>query len=120
MIEPLADAMSTRLPLVVGSVEYADPVLTISGDEWSLSVVCPWRLTSSGELLAALGLEGADAAVEQLVGSELEMVDAKTDLKDPVFEFSGGRRLEVFADTNVDPWVMHLDDLVFVGMASDP
>jgi hypothetical protein len=44
MSERFVDIVSAQLPLTIDETTYVDPVLTLAGIEWSLSVVCLWRL----------------------------------------------------------------------------
>lgn len=37
---------------------------------------------------------------------------------DPTFRLTGNLCLEIFSDTDYDPWVMRLPKITFVGMAS--
>jgi hypothetical protein len=115
MSERFVDIVSEQLPLKIQEATYADPVLTLAGAEWSLSVVCPWRLRAEEGLITAFGGDDAEAQVARLVGGELTGLSATGDLGDPIFDLSGGLQLEVFGDTDLDPWVMRLPSHTFVG-----
>lgn len=103
------------LPLKVLGLEVGDPVLTVFGDDWSLSLVCPWTLDGPG-LFTSWEAEDIERAANTLVGRRLEDVSARdSDATDPVFRFSGGLRLKVLADTDLDPWAMMVPGHVVIG-----
>lgn len=109
------DLISAALPLVVGGIDVNDPVLTLYGDEWSLSVVCPWRLQGPG---VEIDWESAsiEAVVLTLMGRTLESVSAAEDITlDPTFHFSGSVELAVRADTDLDPWALAVPGIVVTG-----
>lgn len=123
MIEELRASVSALLPLRVGELEFNDPVVVLAGSKWSLSIVCPWRLTRGGALVTSIEDPGAEAHLRELVGASIVEIVAQTGwgtARDPAFVFADGARLELFADTDLDPWVMRLPDKTFVGSASDP
>ncbi len=123
MIDNLREAVSALVPLRVDGVEFNDPVVVLAGPNWSLSIVCPWRLRRGGALLTSIEDPGAEARLGELVGATITDVVAQTSrgtAGDPVFVFADGARLELFADTDLDPWVMRLPEETFVGSASDP
>jgi len=118
MSEHFVDIVSARLPLAIEQATYADPVLAFAGPDWSLSIACPWRLRGEDGVISAFGAHDAEARVSSLAGGELIGISATGELGDPIFELSGGLQLEVFADTDLDPWVMRLPSHTFVGTAS--
>jgi hypothetical protein len=118
MSERFVDIVSAYLPLAIEEARYADPVLTLAGPEWSLSVVCPWRLRGEDGLITGFAHDDAESCVVSLRGGNIVGVRATGELGDPIFDLSGGTRLEVFADTDVDPWVMRLATHTFVGTGS--
>jgi hypothetical protein len=123
VFEELQNLISPSLPLRVSSVEFHDPTAVLAGSEWSLAITCPWRVTRGGALVTSPSDPHAAARLGDLVGGAIASLrDRSGDdtPADPVFVFSDGARLELFADTDVDPWVMHLPGAVFVGSASRP
>ena len=42
------DAIVQALPLTIQGVEVMDPVLTLFGDGWSLTLMCPWTVEGPG------------------------------------------------------------------------
>lgn len=60
--------------------------------------------------------------INELVGSDIIAIVAQSlTLKaDPVFILSDGRKLEVFSDQYLDPWVMRLPGMTFVASPTDP
>jgi hypothetical protein len=121
MIDKIGEALSALVPLKLEEVEYTDPMVVLSGARWSLSVACPWRLMRDCGLETSYGDEGAAAALDRLVGASvvaLRARDASSSPADIQVEFDDGAVLDVFVDTDVDPWVLRLPDDTFVGSAS--
>lgn len=80
-----------------------DPVLAVYGDEWSLTVMCPWKLTGPG-LATDWESDLIEVDALTLVARTLESICAAGDVAvDPRFQFSGGVELAVRADTDLDP-----------------
>jgi len=122
MIEELRTAISGLLPLQVRELEFNDPVVVLTGPDWSISIVCPWRLTRGGALVTSIEDPNAEARLRDLVGASIVDVGAQASASasgDPVFVFADGARLEIFSDTDLDPWVVRLPNKTFVGSASD-
>jgi hypothetical protein len=123
MINDLRTSLSALLPLRIDGLEFNDPVVVLIGANWSLSIVCPWRLTRGGALVASIEDPSAEAHLRDVVGGAITDVipqSAGGASPDPVFVFADGARLELFSDTDLDPWVMRLPDKTFVGAASRP
>ena len=107
--QPEIDA---ELPVTVAEVAYNDPILTVSGPQWSLSLMCPW----SG-LIGSQSVDWEDDEVEDLAwelnGMELlSVAEGSAGVID--FYFSNAV-LHVRPDTDWDPWVLHLPHFVAVG-----
>jgi hypothetical protein len=110
----LNEARAT-LPRAIRAVEFADPVLTIIGEEWSLNLMCPWQIEGP-DWSYTWESETIDDDAWELVGHNLIGILSPTpDILDPVFEFDGGIRLSVLADSDIDPWVLRLPGLIIVG-----
>jgi len=92
------------------------------GVRWSLAVACESRFESPEFSWESSGDESSRAVVASLVGSQLIRVEVGDDLIDPVLYFSGEKKLSVFADTDLDPWVLRLPGLpwVLVGVHNSP
>jgi hypothetical protein len=121
MIEMIRKALSPLLPLHVEVVEYNDPMIVLAGSGWSLSVACPWRLMRDCRLAASYGDDGAGPVLDALVGSHV--IDFRSGGSgrgpgDIQLELEGGVVLDVFVDTDLDPWVLRVPDHTFVGTAS--
>lgn len=104
--------INAGLPVTVAELEYSDPILTIFGMEWSLSLRCPW----SG-VIASRQVSWEDDYVEDrawdLIGTNLITVEdgVAGEIK---FRFSNAI-LHVHADTDIDPWVLRLPRLIAIG-----
>lgn len=105
-IDPLA-----ALPVRVDGVEVQDPILTLYGEGWALTIACPWQGTIGGR---ALSWEDGDLEDRSwdLVGEEL--VAVRQDGPAVEFRFSTGT-LIASADTDMDPWVLELPGGLVVG-----
>jgi hypothetical protein len=121
MNQDMHEALSQMLPLRIEEVDYNDPMVVLSGTDWSLSVACPWRLMRDGRLATSYGDEGAGEVLAGLVGNEvvaLGSADSSRVPGDIQVVLRNGTVLDVFADTDLDPWVLRLPDRTFVGTVS--
>jgi len=110
----LRELVVRALPLEVRGIAFTDPELTIFGDGWGLSLMCPWVLKGP-EIASSWGSQTAEAGVAKLIGHQLTSITAGPDVLDPILHFSGDIDLEIAADTDLDPWVLGLPGLVVVG-----
>lgn len=104
----------SALPLRVTGVEVQDPVLTLFGDNWSLTIACPWQGEVCGQSISWEDHDLDDRAWE-LVGEEL--VSVQHESSPARFAFSAGVLL-VTPDTDMDPWVLKLPGGLLVGRRS--
>jgi hypothetical protein len=121
MIDEVHEVLSPLLPLRLEEVEYNDPMVVLVGPGWSLSVACPWRLMRHGRLLTSYGDDGAAVILDRLVGNAVVGFDAGDPSRSPGdirIALDDGATLDVFADTDLDPWVLRLPDQTFIGTAS--
>jgi hypothetical protein len=107
---------TAHLPLRVRDVEVQDPVILLAGESWSLLVACPWEITGDGINVSWLSHDVEDAAWD-MVGRDLLAVTGG--LVDPVFHFSSATTLTVHADSDLDPWVLSLPGIVYVGRTGE-
>ena len=117
LIKQIQGELARLPPLTIRQAEFADPVLTLSGDTWSFSTLSAWRIVQDGKLSFGWSQPEAADLVWDLCGQSILAVRAQSPLMpgDPAFELSGGEWLEVFADHSVDPWTLHLPTMIFVG-----
>lgn len=105
------DELLQALPARVLGVEVQDPVLVLFGDDWSLTVACPWEGNVGG-----IGLSWEDRELEDrawdLVGQDL--VAVRQQAGSVRFEFSAAT-LVATPDTDLDPWVLRLPGGLMVG-----
>jgi hypothetical protein len=121
MIDRLATALRDLLPLRIDGVEYTDPWVSIMGPSWSLGIACPWRLTREGLLICGFATPDTGARLRAILDEELTEVEAQgcaAPSSDPAFRITGNFFLEIFSDTDLDPWVMNLPGHTFVGGVS--
>lgn len=118
MIEQIREALSPLLPLEIEEVEYNDPMVLLAGPGWSFSVACPWRMMRDGQLETSYGDDGAAAVLDGLTGTAVISLGGSGGPGDLQIALDGGGVLDVFVDTDLDPWVLRLPDHTFVGSAS--
>ncbi|HEX9056571.1 MAG TPA: hypothetical protein VF818_03480 [Ktedonobacterales bacterium] len=121
MIEHLRHELGPMLPLTIKMAESADGALTLVGDGWTFNSVSAWRVIKGGLLDFGWSSENAPELVRGLVGLSIVSVASQSPLMrgDPAFELSDGQWLEIFSDHFLDPWVMHLPNIIFVGSPAD-
>jgi hypothetical protein len=113
MTASLAESVQRVGPLEIVEVEYREPVLALSGSSWGLTAMCPWRVVREGGIELSWSTPDAEDRVWDLIGRRV--VAAVPQGRDAAFTLSDGSVLEVFSDSDVDPWVLRLPDIVFVG-----
>jgi hypothetical protein len=118
----LLTALASQPPLQVKMVAYHDPVVTLAGDGWNLNVICPWHLVRDSNVVTTIDDPGAEDHLRRLVGNTITAVIAGSSgnlLRDPVFIFADGTRLEISSDTDLEPWVLKVQNKLFVGALSE-
>jgi hypothetical protein len=99
------------LPLRVTGIEVQDPMVTVFGEGWALTLACPWEGAIRDCRFSWEDDDVEDRAWD-LVGQDLVAVDVSADAA--TFRFSSGW-LKATPDTDFDPWVMRLPSGIFVG-----
>lgn len=81
-----------------------------------MNLACLWDLVTPHRII---GWEDPrlEDEVWNLIGLSLRAVERCPD-GNPRFAFEAGYRIEVHADTAVDPWVLRTPDCTFVGRAA--
>jgi hypothetical protein len=106
------------LPLKIRGIEVNDPALTLYGEDWSLNLSCPWRIVGS-EWSVSWESDDIEDTCWDLVGHSIVSVTSEDGAAmDPVFGVDTDITVSVFADTDLDPWVLRLPDLVIVGQTA--
>lgn len=108
------DTIVQALPLTIQGVEVMDPVLTLFGDGWSLTLMCPWTVQGPG-ISSSWESEDLEDEVWDLVGHQITSLTAGPDVIDPTFHLSGEIGLAVQADSDLDPWTLMIPGLVVTG-----
>ncbi len=101
----------TALPVRIDGVEVQDPILTLFGEGWALTIACPWEGTIGGRALTWEDDDLEDRCWD-LIGQDL--VALRQEGPAVEFEFSTGTLIAT-ADTDVDPWVLQLPGGLVVG-----
>lgn len=117
----LGDVIAGRLPWRIDRADWIEPTLVLGGSDFTFSLTCPWRVVGVEDLVMSWLLDDIEDRVSDLVGHDIMLVDLAADPHgDPRLGLSGGLVLEVFSDTDLDPWVLDSgQDIVIVG-ESDP
>ena len=105
--------VNASCPLPIESVFWDDPVLVLSGSNWSFTCTSSWRIVSGDRMVA--GCEEVGAAEEALRAiSGLQVLRCVSLVRpssgDLRLVLSGEMAVEVFVATPVDPWVFRLPD----------
>lgn len=126
----LADRVAIHGSFKINRVDYPDPVVSFAGDDWALSMLCPWKLLHRGSVVVdpdnlveseEVATEIVTDAIWELIGhSIIEVRQSTTNPNDPTFVLSGDYSIEVAADTDLDPWVMSVPGITFVGTMTSP
>jgi hypothetical protein len=103
------------LPRMVRGIEFNDPVLSMHGEQWSLALMCPWRIDGPDRSYTWESETVEDDAWDLIGHSIVAISSDSPDIVDPVFVFDNDIRLTVRADTDLDPWVLRLPGLIVVG-----
>jgi hypothetical protein len=110
-------ALRSRAPLRLRHVDYSDPFVAITGEAWALGLAC--RVSRRGDVLFSWDDPDVERRAWDLIGHSIKEVRRRSaDSQDPVFVLTGDLAIEVYADTELDPWVLHLRDDTFVGSLS--
>ncbi len=108
------------LPLTIQEAEWSDPILTLTGEGWSLAAMCPWRVTDTTGIVMSFTHPESEDLVWDLVGVALVAVHRRgvVQLVDPLFELSNGALLELFSTFGWDAWTLRLPEVTIVGPLS--
>lgn len=114
MTTSFAEANS-RLPRQVTGLDYSDPILSIFGVGWSLTLQTPWVGHVGG-----VALDWEDDCVEDrawdLVGQTLLQIRETHDHNQPLVEFLFGDAIfRATFEAQPEPWVLRFGDIVIVG-----
>ena len=88
-----------------------------------MNATCAWRLTRGTLLICSSGDPGPEAGLQELIGQEITAVTRQAcagPAVDPAFHITSNLFLEIFSDTDYDPWIMRLPGHASVGLASAP
>lgn len=105
---PVRQLLREALPLLIRGTEVTDPVVTLFGDGWGLTMWCDWTVDA-----LELGSSSPDLEdrVWDLVGTSIVGVEARAGVG-PVFALSAGHELALVEGDDDEPWVMHLPGLI--------
>ncbi len=123
MIESVQQEVGRCLPLKVEAIDWQDPVLVISGNEWNLTCSCAWRVSRDGVVRYGCWDKVAAESILDLIGMEFTGVEPQSTAVpvDLAFLLSDGGRLELFSTEMTEPWVLRLPaGDVLVASPSDP
>lgn len=121
MIRELKYTLGPLLPLKISRVESNDGFLNFGGDGWSFNSLAAWRVVRGGALEIGWNMDEAPELVQKLCGLSLVSVVPQSPRMggDPAFELSDGSWVEIFSDHPIDPWLMILPGITYVGAPFD-
>ena len=108
-VTPVQDDLNALLPRTVEDAEIVSTVfLVMAGESWWLTLYADWTV-STDEADASPNVQPSLVETARLVtGRDLVAVRVGDDLRDPVFEFSGGLSLHLQSDAGEESWVMQV------------
>jgi hypothetical protein len=113
-------SLNGHLPVTILEVEWEDPTLVIRGEGWHFNTTCAWRVVQNNRISFAWSTRDVADRLWDLISHELTEVRTDPTIGDVTLVLSDGLRLDVFADTEVDPWVLSgIGDVVLVGPIGD-
>lgn len=99
------------LPRRISGLEVQDPIVTVFGEDWSLTLACPWSGVVKGHTLTWED-ETIEDVLWDLVGQDLVGFDRQG--LATYFRFTDAELIAV-PDADLDPWVLTLPSGVAVG-----
>ncbi|GAA0973651.1 hypothetical protein ENKNEFLB_00441 [Nocardioides aquaticus] len=108
---PASQLLREALPLQIRGTETTDPVVTLFGESWSLTLWCDWTVESMSLSSSSPDLEDRvwDLVSLSIVG--LEVVENVG----PIFRLSSGHQLALMEGDDEEPWVMQIPGLIITG-----
>jgi hypothetical protein len=100
-------------PLEITEIEFQDPILALAGEGWALTALCPWRVLRGDALELSWSSPDAEDRAWDLIGRQVVAADQRG--RDAALRLSDGSVIELFSDTDTDPWVLRLPGFTFVG-----
>jgi hypothetical protein len=122
MSRNLSTIIDPLLPLTIDKVSWDDPVLVMSGSDWTLTVMTAWRVSSATHVLFGASDDDAPYRLRDLRGLQVVNVRPQTDRcpLDPAFELSNNHTFEIFSVDSVEPWILRLPEIALLIDARDP
>lgn len=117
-VDTFRRSVGPSLPLRVRSATFENEQLYVGDlERWHFNTGSSWRLRDSEKLIAGWTWPNAADFVWDLCGQDLVHVTVQTERAavDPVLIFGNGWSLEVFGDSFIDPWTLHLPTAILVG-----
>ena len=85
----------------------------LAGEGWALTAMCPWRVLRDDALELSWSTPDAEDRAGDLIGRRV--VAAEQHGRDAALRLSDGSVIDLFSDSDTDPWVLRLPGLTFVG-----
>lgn len=109
MVQHLIDQFRKAGQLLITEVQYDDYNLLIMGTGWTLNTTSSWRILSNGELLGNYDSK-TKAELKSLIGESIISINQIGDVDiDFSLSFSDGKKLQVFSNSNFEPWIFAMD-----------
>ena len=121
MSDAFLSAVARYLPVTIEDVVFYHPALLLIAPDWQMTIVCPWRLVRDDVVLTSLNDPDVADYLPKLVGTTITRLVPREPgtilpAADPELSFDCGYSLEVFADTDLDPWTLRAGGITHVGL----
>jgi hypothetical protein len=103
---PRSGVTKLHCHLRISRSEYNDPILSLAGDGWWRTLLCPWRLSGRGWQCTWESESVEDDAWDVIGHSIFSMLFEQDVVIDPVSRLDGDISLAILADSDCEPWTM--------------
>jgi len=109
--------VANAAPLRIERVEGNRVLPTLVGPEWALALVCPWVLRDGKDVVVEWDGPSSEEIAALVSGDAIVAVELRDPMEpqDPAFIFESGRVLEIYADSDLDPWRFRIGNDIYIG-----
>lgn len=123
MMKQIIQSVTKKLPLMIESIDWDDPILTLAGKDWNFSTRSSWRICNENVLVVGCYDSEATKIINTIKNCQITSVEiqGKYSKFDPVFRLSNGLLIEFFSTTYYEPWTFDFSSgIVYVASPADP
>ena len=109
----LMDAIKSKFPLRIDSVEWDGTNYYMGGIKWSFSALADWVAVNDQAMIIGCHDDKVKAfIIEELIGKEIVDLQPSLDLPsyDPIFVLSNKIKIKFFSTSIIEPWTLRFDD----------